>query len=239
MHVLNAIVLIGIKKGKKEMGKKVDLTGMRFGRLTVLNDEGMAKNKHYQWKCRCDCGNITIVGMSNLKSGTTSSCGCLQSEKTRERNRKLCTTHGLSNTLIYSIWRAMIARCTNPNNNSYHDYGKRGIKVCDRWLDVRNFFADMGERPDDLTLERIDNNLGYSKENCCWASHTTQSRNQRVQKNNKTGVRGIRWSKQCHKYTVTISAKGEKIHLGLFNTMAEAAEARRLGEIKYWGKEAI
>lgn len=148
-------------------GKRIDLSGQIFGRLTVISLHGIHPKGQCLWKCKCICGNETVLLGTTLKRGVTKSCGCLL----RSRN-------GLANTSTYSIWHSMIARCHNPKSVAYKNYGARGISVCDRWKD--NFFAfleDMGERPAGLSIDRIDNNDNYFKENCHWATPKEQTRN--------------------------------------------------------------
>jgi len=158
-----------------------DRIGQRVGRLIVLE---RAENKiegnnvtRACWLCKCDCGNqLVITGHSLSKAingkGGTRSCGCLAKEKPIK--------HGMHNTSIYNIWAQMIQRCSNPKNTHYASYGGRGIKVCDKWKDFSNFYADMGKRPPSKTLDRKDNSLGYSKSNCQWATMKEQGNNRRT-----------------------------------------------------------
>ena len=145
-------------------------------------------------------------------------------------------THGMWGTPTYKTWDGMLQRCNNEKKKSYIDYGGRGIKVCDRWLRFENFFQDMGERPKDLILERIDNNLGYFKGNCKWATYVEQGRNRRVYKTNKTGTAGIYWRKDTQKYAVQIMIKYKTITIGCFTDLQDAITARKNAEIKYWNK---
>lgn len=210
----------------------IDLTGQRFGRLVVIKKYGYNEGNSVLWECICDCGKSSVVAGRSLTTGATKSCGCLRKETTGDRRR----THGMTRTPTYSTWCAMHTRCNNQNSQDYKHYGGRGITICSEWLKFENFLNDMGKKPMGLTIERINNDLGYFKANCRWASRTIQSRNQRVFKTNKTGITGVQWHKQCQKYQAAIRVKRKGIYLGLFNTIEEATEARRQGEVKYWGK---
>lgn len=153
------------------MGKRIDITGQRFGRLVVV---GMARKVKYKklWKTICNCGNKRIVSQENLRSGHTKSCGCYRKE--------FRVSHGLSKAPIYSIWRSMKQRCCNEKNQVYKHYGGRGIKICKRWLKFENFHADMNSSyKKGLWIERIDNDKGYCPENCCWETKPNQARNRR------------------------------------------------------------
>lgn len=157
------------------MRKPIDIAGQVFGRLTVLHRSGSFPDGQAGWTCSCECGTEVQVCGGDLRSGGTKSCGCLRVDNMR----KVSTKHGLCTYSGYKSWSGMLDRCLNPKHGSYKDYGGRGITVCDRWLDVKNFIADMGERPPGLSLERLDGNRGYSKENCIWADRKTQARNKR------------------------------------------------------------
>lgn len=215
----------------------VDLTGQKFGRLTVIS-LSERKYSHRHWLCKCGCGNKRSVREGYLKTGRTKSCGCYNREVSSEKNTK----HGQSHqdkkfTTEYQAWANMIKRCTNPKANGYEYWGGRGITVCDRWKDFSNFFEDMGKKPTkEHSLDRIDNNKGYSPDNCKWSNKSEQVINRRVQKNNKFGVRGVYWHESANKYHARIGVDGKSINLGLFKTLEEAKEARLKAEKEYWGK---
>jgi hypothetical protein len=133
-----------------------------------------------------------------------------------------------------STWFNMKDRCLNVNHERYLSYGGRGISVCDEWLIFDNFIKDMGLCPDGMTLDRIDNNKGYYKENCRWADITTQQRNRGLFKNNKSGVTGVHLFKRSNKWKATIYVNGKMIYLGLFSDLKDAVKARKEAEVKYW-----
>ena len=161
----------------------IDLTGQKFGRLTVLKQNGKDKWGGSLWLCLCECGKQKTIKSNLLRRGCTRSCGCLQYE-TRGDNGKSNIKHGLSKTIEYNRWKQMNERCSNENHPQYKDYGRRNIKVCYRWSKknpkgFENFFEDIGEIPKGLTLDRIENNRFYSKKNCRLISMKEQARNKR------------------------------------------------------------
>lgn len=152
---------------------RVDYSGKRFGRLTVIEMASL-EGGQTMWLCRCDCGNTSIVRRSNLQSGNTKSCGC------RERMRHGYARNG-ERVSEYGIWLQMRDRCRNPNNRAYRWYGARGVKACERWNDFNNFIADMGPKPKCgwWSIDRIDSAGDYCPENCRWATRSQQRENQR------------------------------------------------------------
>jgi hypothetical protein len=153
----------------------IDLTGTQYTRLTVLR-RGTTKNKGVRWVCLCACGAETEVDGRHLRGGKTTSCGCLRNEGNQTR----FVTHGKAHTTEYRIWRNMHSRCENPNVAAYKNYGGRGITVCKRWFKFERFYADMGPRPSpELTVERRDNDAGYTPANCYWATRKQQAANKR------------------------------------------------------------
>lgn len=154
------------------------MIGKRFGKLTVIGYGG-SDGKNSAWLCRCDCGNESIVRRPNLRSGITQSCGC-------NRNANWLVTHGqarkgVNRTKVYRAWADMKTRCYNSNWKEYHYYGGRGITVCERWLNsFENFYADMGDSPEGMSLDRINNDGDYEPSNCRWATSSQQAYNRRV-----------------------------------------------------------
>lgn len=137
----------------------------------------------------------------------------------------------------YESWAHMLDRCNNPNNGRYPYYGGRGITVCERWTSFENFFADMGARSHGTSIERVNNDIGYSPVNCKWGTPTEQNRNKGVYRTNKSGVNGV--SKHSSgKQRARLTVNGREVHLGLFDTVEEAAAARKQAEQTYWGRAA-
>ena len=155
------------------MKRLIDLTNEKIGRWTIIKRKGKNANGKILWLCVCECGNYRMVLGDNLRNGVTKSCGCLKNEKIKERALK----HGMTKTPTYITWLNIKQRCFNHKNKRYPNYGGMGITVCEAWLKFENFYADMGKRPEGLTVERIDNELGYFKDNCKWGTYAEQSRN--------------------------------------------------------------
>ena len=156
----------------------ISLIGRRFTRLVVREMDGEYRGSRTRWICDCDCGQVKSLQQRYLtRKPGTQSCGCLQRERSGKYIRHGHAAHNQL-TRPYRAWKWMRARCYNPHNNRYHRYGGRGRTVCDRWrYSCENFYADMGDPPPGLTLERKNNSLGYSPENCCWAENEVQANN--------------------------------------------------------------
>lgn len=186
-------------------GKQQNLIGLKFGKLTVIENRKKENIKGNFWICKCDCGNKTgLVSTNSLLKFRTSSCGCYKIKRIKDSN----TSHGMTKTRTYISWRSMWARCTDNKRRDYEFY-KNKIPY-DRWKSFENFFADMGERPPNTSLDRIDNSKGYFKENCRWATAKQQG-------NNKSS-------------NIYLNINGEKYCLKaaceLFNTSYNNAKAR-------------
>lgn len=162
------------------MPPAINLEGKKFNYLTVIERVPgyVTKNgrKRVAYKCRCDCGNEKIILSESIRTGNTKSCGCIKRIGLEKR-----ATHNMSSTRNYNIWLAMRQRCNNPHYSCYGHYGGRGITVCSEWANYEAFmeWSFSHGYADDLTLDRIDNNKGYSPENCQWVSRTKQMRNTR------------------------------------------------------------
>jgi hypothetical protein len=189
-----------------------------FGRLTTIGPRFLVPvgSGFFVAKqvCICQCGNMTITSTNDMRTGTTKSCGCLSREKARQKCIETKTKHGMAGTPTYTIWKGLKKRCYNEKTEAYRNYGGRGIRVCDRWLDPENgfvnFLEDMGERPsDNHEVDRYPNQDGnYEPGNCRWATHTEQARNKRNNKllthNGKTQCVAA-WAEELGMRQTTIS----------------------------------
>ena len=170
------------------MKRRFELSGHKFGRLTVLEFHSVTWNNMALWRCVCDCGKEKIVRGSHLKLGQVTTCGSHRSETAKAHLNKY-QTHGMSHSATYRCWAAMMYRCRSSNHVSHARYKDRGISVCAKWHDFENFLADMGERPSGRhSIERKNNNLGYDPNNCTWATPKEQGRN--TCKNHRLTFRG-------------------------------------------------
>jgi hypothetical protein len=195
---------------RKQVGIIKDITGQKFGRLTVVKMTPEYSGRNAFWICECVCGTQIAVHRSELKKGSTKSCGCLRREAVSARN----TTHGLS-------------CCENPDNKEFHNYGALGTKVCERWHTLENFIADIGERPSPKhSIDRHPNPDGnYEPGNIRWATPRQQVINKR-----KSETRGVR-ERQSGAYQALIKMPGGTISLGIFKTHADALDVHRVAEL--------
>ena len=175
---------------------------------------------------RCGfCGTEFKANTYHINNGNTKSCRCYSKRRTSETHK----THGLGFTRLYAVWAEIKNRILNHKHNYYPDYGGRGITICDEWLDVQNFYnwamSNGYEENKGLSIDRIDNDGGYSPENCRWTTKTIQARNTRIAKNNTSGYRGVSFRKDNNKYRAVIVIKSKNTHLGSFLTAVEGAIA--------------
>lgn len=170
------------------MGKFIDLTGQKFGRLTVIeraeNYVPPCGRAQIQWRCKCECGNVCIVSGTHLKSERVYSCGCVRKSTTSEAAQKRFLTHGKSKDVIYRTWINIKSRCYNTHSKRYKDHGGRGITVCDRWRNSYNaFYEDVSKLPHfrerGYSLDRVDNDGNYELNNVRWATPIEQANNKR------------------------------------------------------------
>lgn len=215
---------------------RLHLEGERYGKLVVMEEAESIYSKTgkmiRRWKCKCDCGNITIVRHGDLRNGSTVSCGCYNYEK-----ESAAKTHGYSRTKLGNVFEGMKQRCNNPKNKNYEKYGGRGIKICTEWLnDPKKFFdwAIKNGYKEGLSIDRIDVNGNYEPDNCRWADNETQCLNQRLRKDNKTGHKGIYYSEGV--YRVQIRRNKKRYYFGSYKTLPEAVKV--LEEAKTMVKEA-
>lgn len=144
------------------------MIGLRFNKWTIVSIHPIKKRFAF---CKCDCGNERLIWLKELERGLSKGCRNCRNERYKNGSPIKLTIHGMSKTNTYKVWSGLISRCENPKVRIYKYYGGRGIKVCEEWRsDFMNFFRDMGERPEGLQLDRINNNLGYSKDNCRWVT---------------------------------------------------------------------
>lgn len=214
-----------------------NIIGQKFGKLTALKMLESNKHKKKMWLCLCECGNEKEVVSSSLTHGLTKSCGCLQSELTTIRLTKHGQAKAGLKTAEYKCWKGITQRCENIKDSAYHNYGGRGILICERWKNFDNFYADMGEKPSPKhSIERNDVNGNYEPNNCRWATANEQARNKRISIINTSGVIGVNWSEKDSRWITRITIENQRIYLGSFKELEEAKKAREQAEIKYWNK---
>ena len=206
----------------------MDIVGMQFNYLKVLEFYGRNKHKKKLYKCYCTrCGNEKIMIGTEVKNGYSKSCGCLNKVSHSKK-------HGMTGTLIYNKWKGMKQRCYNSNYDFYSAYGGRGIKVCDEWKDdFMQFYKDMGDVPfEGAELDRINNDDDYKPSNCRWVSHEETANNRRNY-HNKTGYTGVTYKPHLNKYQAQLYKNKKFIYLGVYETAEEAHLAYKKAKNEY------
>ena len=219
-----------------------ELLGRILGELTVIEKSAHRASpsgkKRPTYRCRCSCGNIIVKTSSSLRSKTGAKhCGC------KTKQKLLNTIQNRDPFTVKTRWKAfssythMLARCYDSREYGYEEYGGRGITVSEEWRDsFWKFLDDMGERPENHVIDRIDPNKNYYKENCRWVERSLSSFNTRKAKNNTSGRTGVYWFDRVGKWIAAIFVEKKQKHLGYFDTHESAVEARRLAELKYFGE---
>lgn len=213
--------------------------GDKFGFVTLISIDshflqGATKKKRAIWNCLCDCGNyLKVLAPSMHPTISCESCKSMRWEEYKlNRVQK-------PRVKLRSVYNHMVARCYTPSEEGYKNYGGRGITVCDRWLGeggIDRFCEDIGERPEGMTLDRIDVNGNYEPSNCRWAIPTLQAFNTRQNITNTSGRTGVYWFNRVKKWIAAIFIDGKQTHLGYFVTFEEAVKAREDAELKYYGE---
>lgn len=206
------------------MTRRGSLVGEKFGLLTVVSKNEEESTKHAtKYDCICDCGNATIVMAAKLNNGHTKSCGCLRKQSPANK------THGLRNTPTFACWANMKNRCEKDYIQNFDNYKARGISYDPRWENFINFLQDMGEAPEGMSLDRIDVNGNYCKENCRWVDRSMQMHNRRKMKmrneNTYSEYVGVSWSETSRKFVSKLVKNGKVVHREYFDSEYEAAVA--------------
>ena len=198
-----------------------DLSGLSFGRWDVISFSHK-RGTGNMWNCVCVCGEKRPVYGDHLLTNKSRSCGCLRKEELKTR----LTTHGETGSRLQISHTHMKQRCNNKSNHQYKNYGGRGILVCEEWSDFIRFkaWAEKNGYKENLTIDRIDNNKGYSPDNCRWVHHSIQNSNKRKSKNNTSGYIGV--TERNGKYRCRVDYKNITKNIGTFETALQAAIAR-------------
>lgn len=213
-----------------------DIIGLRSNKLLVISDApSFTTDGGYKYacvRCACDCGKQVVLRKSAVKSGKYKSCGCSRFEKDGTEHKR----HGMYGTRPYQIWYAMWQRCTDVNQESFKYYGERGISICDKWKSFYGFWEDMQQGyADNLSIDRVDVDKNYSKENCRWATDSVQAYNKRFSKLNKSGKTGVHWDNKSNKWRVKFTKDSvvhePSLHLYLWDAIVE----RQRLEMLHWG----
>lgn len=223
--------------------KPSDYIGKRYGRLLVI-DFSVKCVGHKQintpyFVCRCDCGTIKEIKVSQVKSGDTVSCGCYGREMTSMRMKDNGKKGYDTKSRLYRIWSGIKVRCYNKNHKDYALYGAKGVRVCDEWFNNYTDFQEwslVNGYADNLSIDRIDTNGNYEPSNCRWTTALIQGRNKKVKSNSGTGIRGVQKSSYGTYYAIIGDGKTNK-YIGSYKTIEEATKARKDAELRYWGDE--
>lgn len=205
-----------------------DITGKKYGKLTVIEQSGKDKHNNILWKCQCECGNVTSVSGYRLRNGVVKSCGCFRKEFPAKRFRR----HGLRHHPLYVIWVDMRRRCETEKDCRYKDYGGRGISVCEEWHDFQTFYnwAIKAGYKEELSIDRIDNDENYTPQNCRWATREEQANNKR--NNRPICIDGetknlFQW---CRQYNINPSTVITRINRGWSEKDAITKSTRKRGK---------
>jgi hypothetical protein len=205
------------------------MIGNKVGFLTVIRETDERLRRNILWECVCDCGTFVLVSTTLLRREEKKSCGCKTKAETSG-------THGMYGTPTYRTWMSMIQRCTKPYHKSYEVY--KNFKIDPKWMVFTGFFEDMGVRPEGHTLDRINGELGYNKENCRWATLSQQQQNKRPNKLNRNkGLAGV--AERNGRFCAKIRYDGQREHIGTFDTPEEANEAYNARGREIFGKEWV
>ena len=223
---------------------KKDYSNQKYGRLTTLKEVepyispgGDYKTRKYL--CKCDCGSEVSVMITSLRSGNTQSCGCINSERITKQNKERAIYGGYSQNKHFSRWKGMIERCYYSKHKDYHNYGGRGITVCEEWREHPKGFIEWIEKESNykkgLSLDRIDRDGNYEPDNCKFSTATDQVLNRNIMSSNTSGYPGV--TKHTNgRWRARININKKRKSLGVYETKEEAIEARKKAEVKYYGK---
>ena len=213
------------------MSIPTDLTGQHFGKITVIKKVTLPNNRT-AWEIICQCNKIKILKTSSVKR--VKSCGCSQYVENRHK------THGMSKTTEYKSWAQMKERCYNKNGKDFYRYGGRGITVCSEWINsFETFYEDMGKKPSkNHSLDRIDNNKGYTKNNCRWATNSEQTYNRRKRVFTTSKYLGVSMDSRSKKWRAQISQNCKKYCIGVYDSEIEAVIAYNKKALELYGEAA-